>query len=89
MLINKVITLSTCPIKEGQTPLGVLHHNQIFDEIITFFNHDIKNLIMMEEARGHVDRVNEYEMNNQRKKQFSDSCLDVLTSPLNVLDLLH
>ena len=31
----------------GPKPTGFLHHNQMFDVIITFFNYDIKNLTVM------------------------------------------
>ena len=34
----------------GQKPTGFLHYNPIFDVIITFFNYDIKILIMMLKA---------------------------------------
>ena len=47
MALYIIITLSTCPIIERQKLTDFLHHNQIFDVIITFFNYDIQNLISM------------------------------------------
>ena len=33
---------------------GFLHHNQIFDVISTFFDHDFKKLFMMQKLRKPV-----------------------------------
>ena len=38
--------------------MGFLHHNQTFDGTITFFNYDIKNLIMMRKSHGLLNHKN-------------------------------
>ena len=70
--LDHILTLSTCPILLGfeLTVFGskFLRHNQFLDVIITFFNYDIKKLIMMQKLLprtvsskpnkiGHVDRI--------------------------------
>ena len=42
-----------CPyVQVGQMFTSFLHHNQIFDIIITFSKYDVKNLIIMQKALG-------------------------------------
>ena len=49
---QRVLILSTCPIKVGLNPTDFLHHNQIFDVISEKCDCDVKHLIMMQKARG-------------------------------------
>ena len=62
--------------EEGHKPTGFLHHNQIFDVINTFFNYDIKNLIMIAlgffwpTLVGHVKNVTVFAVTTNQGCQF-------------------
>ena len=49
---ENIFPLFTYQVLVGRKTTGFLHHNQILDVIIEKSDYDIKNLIVMKEARG-------------------------------------